>query len=466
MDEKQEMLRCLIGGCAFAPSVSALAKELGFRGKMTFYRLMQGQVKSETVNRIWDLIKGQFCLTDEGLQDVARAFYGARYFGGALVREMNHAHPGWVEQLMWVLTEGCFDCFSGTFKAEMAPVLHDLREDEPDVYWRMVVLVYLSAKHIDAYTYIKKGEAWKIIEQLDRFLLDLYPEKADAHEAACNLMKLNTAPTLWNLVHTCAILFRYYTESGFRNLATKAMRIFGFGERSYWRIPESVYGQGNEVWLMMEESYGKGTSGYYLALRLKAGKDIETFTLEDALILQFWAVDTEADLPVLQVCRRRGVEQEWCFYCYEYDEEQLLLRFELIPDLGDPLGIPETLQMIDLGHPEGKDEKIWARIMGKWDASRGEEIFQQAKEMISGIIDQTDTYHIEDVVLSKTMFSILVEHQGERRTFRISVEKYKFLAEINPSQMLLITKHLSDGKLYADWPELGYSIRLSEFTDG
>lgn len=466
MDEKQEMLRCLIGGCAFAPSVSALAKELGFRGKMTFYRLMQGQVKSETVNRIWDLIKGQFCLTDEGLQDVARAFYGARYFGGALVREMNHAHPGWVEQLLWVLTEGCFDCFSGTFKAEMAPVLHDLREDEPDVYWRMVVLVYLSAKHIDAYTYIKKGEAWKIIEQLDRFLLDLYPEKADAHEAACNLMKLNTAPTLWNLVHTCAILFRYYTESGFRNLATKAMRIFGFGERSYWRIPESVYGQGNEVWLMMEESYGKGTSGYYLALRLKAGKDIETFTLEDALILQFWAVDTEADLPVLQVCRRRGVEQEWCFYCYEYDEEQLLLRFELIPDLGDPLGIPETLQMIDLGHPEGKDEKIWARIMGKWDASRGEEIFQQAKEMISGIIDQTDTYHIEDVVLSKTMFSILVEHQGERRTFRISVEKYKFLAEINPSQMLLITKHLSDGKLYADWPELGYSIRLSEFTDG
>ena len=466
MDEKQEMLRCLIGGCAFAPSVSALAKELGFRGKMTFYRLMQGQVKSETVNRIWDLIKGQFCLTDEGLQDVARAFYGARYFGGALVREMNHAHPGWVEQLLWVLTEGCFDCFSGTFKAEMAPVLHDLREDEPDVYWRMVVLVYLSAKHIDAYTYIKKGEAWKIIEQLDRFLLDLYPEKADAHEAACNLMKLNTAPTLWSLVHTCAILFRYYTESGFRNLATKAMRIFGFGERSYWRIPESVYGQGNEVWLMMEESYGKGTSGYYLALRLKAGKDIETFTLEDALILQFWAVDTEADLPVLQVCRRRGVEQEWCFYCYEYDEEQLLLRFELIPDLGDPLGIPETLQMIDLGHPEGKDEKIWARIMGKWDASRGEEIFQQAKEMISGIIDQTDTYHIEDVVLSKTMFSILVEHQGERRTFRISVEKYKFLAEINPSQMLLITKHLSDGKLYADWPELGYSIRLSEFTDG
>ena len=104
--------------------------------------------------------------------------------------------------------------------------------------------------------------------------------------------------------------------------------------------------------------------------------------------------------------------------------------------------------------------------MGKWDASRGEEIFQQAKEMISGIIDQTGAYHIEDVVLSKTMFLILVEHQGERRTFRIPVEKYKFLAEINPSQMLLITTHLSDGDLYADWPELGYSIRLSEFTDG
>ena len=315
-------------------------------------------------------------------------------------------------------------------------------------------------------TYIKKGEAWKIIEPLDRFLLDLYPEKEDAHEAACNLMKLNTAPTLWNLVHTCAILFQCYTESNLKNLV-KFMRIFGFGERSYWLMPESAYGQGNEVWLMLEVRFGKGNRGYYLALRLKAGKDVETFTLEDVLVLYFYAVGGEVGLPLLGVRRLSGTEQEvGYFYKYEYDEEQLLLRFELVSDQGDPFGIPEALQMIDLGHPEGKDEKVWARIMGKWDALQSEGIIQQVAGAISGRVDQTDTYHIEDVVLSRTMLSILVEHQGEMRTYRIPVEKYKFLAEINPSQTVLITTHLSDGKLYADWPELGYSIRLSEFTDG
>ena len=465
MDEKLKMLQCIVEECAFASSKSALAKELGYKGKMTFYRLMREQVKPETVNRIWDLIKGKFCLTDEGLQGVARAFYGARYFGGALVREMNHAHPGWVEQLMMALTEGCFDCFSETFKAETAPVLYDLREDEPDVYWRMVVLVYLSAKHIDACTYIKKGEVWKIIELLDRFLLDLYPEKADAHETACNLMKLNAAPTLWHLVRVCALVFQCYTESNLKNLVPKSMRIFGFGERSYWLMPESAYGQGNEVWLMLEVRSGKGNRGYYLALRLKAGKDVETFTLEDVLALCFYAVEGEVGLPLLGVRRPSGTEQE-VGYFYEYDEEQLLLRFELVSDQGDPFGIPEALQMIDLRHPEGNDEKVWARIMGKWDALQSEGIIQQVAGAISGRVDQTDTYHIEDVVLSRTMLSILVEHQGEMRTYRIPVEKYKFLAEINPSQTVLITTHLSDGKLYADWPELGCGIRLSEFTDG
>lgn len=45
MDDKLEILKCLIENRALAPSHAALAKELGYRGRMTVYRLMDGQVK-------------------------------------------------------------------------------------------------------------------------------------------------------------------------------------------------------------------------------------------------------------------------------------------------------------------------------------------------------------------------------------------------------------------------------------
>ena len=37
MNEKLDILQCLIENRAFAPSHSALAKELGYKGKMVIY---------------------------------------------------------------------------------------------------------------------------------------------------------------------------------------------------------------------------------------------------------------------------------------------------------------------------------------------------------------------------------------------------------------------------------------------
>ena len=80
MDEKLEILQCLIRNRAFAPSHSALAKELGYKGKMGIYRLMEGKVRQDTVDRIWDLILEHYHLTDELLYNLARSFAGVSHF--------------------------------------------------------------------------------------------------------------------------------------------------------------------------------------------------------------------------------------------------------------------------------------------------------------------------------------------------------------------------------------------------
>lgn len=464
MNEKLEILQCLIENQAFAQSHSALAKILGYKGKMVIYRLSEGKVKDETVNKITKQICDRFGLYEEHLYKIARIFFGVKFFYDKLISEMNTRHPEWIRNLIISLIYDEYKYFSPKFKNETMPLLIDLKNNERDVYWGIVAMIFIKANGIDPYKYIKKKETWKIIDMLKNILLYIYPEKHDAHEAVENIKRFTNAQALWNIVHNFIIIFRHYTEEDFKNEALKMIRTFNVGKRSYWRLPGSSYGQGSEIWLLVSQTYKHGTNGFYIAMRMKAGNDIQTFTIDKTLILNFWTIDKEDDPPVLQVFAGYGKERKCCFYLYEYDEPQHKLNIEFIPDNGAPLGLPETLQMINFDNPKGKDEKVWARILSIWDEQQGESEFKKAKESISGFVDMSDAYHIKDVFISKTTLSLIIEHDGHTSNYQIPVDKYDFLTEINPSQEIVIVKSLEDDALYASWPDRGDGIKLGEFT--
>ena len=467
MDEKLEILQCLIRNRAFAPSHSALAKELGYKGKMGIYRLMEGKVRQDTVDRIWDLILEHYHLTDDLLYNLARSFAGVSHFYDTLVGQMNRKHPEWVEHLVLSLTADFYDYFSDRFKAETLPILKDLKTDEPEVYWGMVTLVYIRGKGIDIYKHQEdaRSAAAQVLDALDNLLFEIYPEKIDAHEAAGNLKSLNRSSCLWNIVWNGITMFRHYAESEFKNEATKALRLFDLGKRSYWRLPGSSYGRLAEVWLLIEQSYGRQTNGFYLAMRLRAGNDVCSFDLADTSVLQFWSTD-DGDEPILQASRGYGPERQWSFYYYGYDGEKQELHFKPHPDSGILPDLPETLQRIHLESPAGKDEKVWARILRNWDERQGETMFKQAKEMISGMIDMSDSFRIVNITMDKTTLSLFIERKGEdgAHEYRLPIEEYGFLSEINPSQHVTIVRRRQDGELYAAWTGLGYGIKLSEFS--
>ena len=98
MDEKIEILQCLIDNHIFAPSTSALAKILGYKGKMTLYRLMQGTVSEKLVNGIWNKLLSVYSLEDTTLYALARICYMTKVFNDHIQTEMNTKHPEWVEE--------------------------------------------------------------------------------------------------------------------------------------------------------------------------------------------------------------------------------------------------------------------------------------------------------------------------------------------------------------------------------
>ena len=80
MNDRLKILQCIIENRGFAPSHSAFAKSLGYKGKMGIYRLMEGTVKEKTVDEIWDKVIDVYCMSDSMLYDLARIFEGAKYY--------------------------------------------------------------------------------------------------------------------------------------------------------------------------------------------------------------------------------------------------------------------------------------------------------------------------------------------------------------------------------------------------
>lgn len=464
MDEQINILRCLIANRCFASSHSALAKELGYKGKMAVYRLMEGKAAGRTVDEIWKRIQDRYLVSDITLCNLARIFEGAKYMIGKLLPEMNRKHSEWVENLILAFVNDDYDCFSPEFQEEEVPFLKDLRKDEPDIFWGLVTMLYIRCKKIDFYQGNPKLNLCQLVEAFDHLLFALYPERLDAHETSFNLKKMEVDPILYQVIVNSIILFRRYTEADFTENASRSMMLFNWGKRSFWRKPDSGYGQGSEIWLFVEQNFGRATNGYYMVLRLEAGKDIQTFELQDSLMFCFWSIDDENDPLILQAGRRSGTKREWCFYSYEYESEERQFSFEANPETGNLFGLPDTLRMINLDRPADKDEKVWARILKRWDESQGCTVFQKAKEMLSERRELKDEYKLEDVQISRNKFILVIDRQGKVIQYELPIEAYDFLSEITPSQRILIVRHTDDHAIYVEWPDLGYGIRLAEFA--
>ena len=465
MEEKTEIIRYLVRNNILAPSMAELVRQLGGgESRSTLDRLMKNGVKEVTVNETWNKIRQRFFLSDEDLYGIVQIWEAAKYLHGKLRLEMDTVHPDRAECLVRILVLEDYQCCSPAFQKEVAPQLKDLRKDDPYAYWRIVTLLYIRCKETDPYKGGIRRSYLRVLDDLDDLLCGLYPEKADAHEVYFNLRGTDNVSNLWSLTWNCAILCRCYTEEDFKSEASKCLQLFPWGKRSYWHTSGQGYKTGGEVWLLVEQTYRRSTNGFYLALRLEAGKDTRTFLLKDTLVFCFWMVEDEEKPSILQVSRGIGPQLELCYYLYGWDADSEELHLEEVPEYGNLFELPPRLKRVDFEHPEGKDEKVWAHLLEKWDEEQGSTVFRQAKEQQAEQTELQEEYQLTDVQISRTRFALCVEHQGKALRYELPIDAYDFLSEINPSQCILLTRNWKDNQVCVMWPDLGYMIRLEEFS--
>lgn len=462
MEDKLDTLKILIENRVFAPTPSAYAKDLGYKGRAFIYRLNESRVNDKTVNKIWEKTCKKYHIDENNMYRLAHIFYDTKYLYNSLVSCVNNADPEWIRILIMSFIDCSFERFPDSIREE-ADILKDLKLDEPGIYWGIVTVVYIWAKKIDIYKGSIESNFRSINRELNDILLNLYPEKQPLCGSIENWLNVLKVPNLTDFLSSSLVIFLFYTDNNFANESTKVLYVFDFDEISYWRKPGERYGQFSDVWILVKVSLKYQAFGVYCALHLKAGKDIHTFLLDDVLLLFFISLVNDEGMQMLIASHRNSGKQEFCYYNFGYDEIKNELYFSADPETGNLLGLPDTLCMINKENPEGKDEKVWARIITEWDKHQGRDTFKQAKERLSGIIDMTDSYKIEEVSISRTLFILSIKHDGCINQYQLPIDKYEFLSEINPSQMVIVAKYQNDDELMVCWPELMYSIKLSEF---
>lgn len=463
MSEKLQILQCLIENKILAASASSLSMELGYKGKMGIYRLLRGLVSEKFINEIWDKILNKYNLEDNVLYDLANICILTKDFSNFVTKEMNTNHPKWVENVIMAVTDSIYDYFSDEFKKNTAPVLIDLRRDDPDILWGILTLFYIRTKNIEVYSKNNISIICNILNEFDQLLFSIHPENINAHQAADNLITMlkfnDKSVNIWTLIFNSIILFRYYTDTDFIKTVAQGSVIFNWPSRSYWIVPDTTYQKGAEFWLLVQNNFNTANNGIYIAVNVAAGKNTEEFIPQSTYIMQFMFPEN-----ILFVTRMNGEHKEICFYKYEYDSNLKTLKFKPTSDINNWCNLPDILYRLESSSLNGMSEKVWWRILEKFDTGGiGRDTYQKAIEKFTGVSDLSNMYKIHDVNISRTMLSIKLTVSDEKQQYQIPITNYSFLTKINPSESIIITRHELDNEIYVEWPNLGYAIKLSEW---
>lgn len=467
MDDKIAVLQFIIGNQIFAGSPSALAKILGYKGKMTLYRANQGNISVKTADEIFFRIYENFNISEEELSEIVQTFLYAKTFYDLMTNENDTDNKQWGDQVIVAFLKKDFSSFSENFIRQELPYWETLKTSYQT---GILTLFYIKYKKIDPYRNFSKNLS-KLMTGLEKLLRSNFPEYLEGYEVINHLKSpdlLNTtSPNKWGLLYYIQIILNYYADPNYKNEAYQLLQLFNFGTLTYWREPSSEYRPGSSLWIMLEYYTTSKLNGIYIVLELTIEKGIPNLSLKNNLYFRFWKQNRDTDLPILQISS--FPVREIAYYHYEYAEEKKCFNFweEENEDRQsirrNLFQIPGTLQLIDPSKPTANSqEKRWIKAIQEIDPDLLDKYFKQIGEKELNVKIR-DEYEIENVIIDR--HHLILEIKKDEPTssrYRIPLHAYSFLPGIAPHQNIIVTQH-KDNKLYIQWLEPNYCIPFSEF---
>ena len=439
MENIYDALKLVLSTQLLAPSLSELAKTLGYGSRSTLYTIIDGSATANAVNKLYERLDEHLHIDEKLIYRMALVIENCRIFTRLIRKEANTDHPEWQFQMLLAFITDYYEYFSPHFRKEILNELLRFKGNEPDEFFNMLAYFYITASDIKFYksrlTYFEQCRL--IIEPLGQKLHDIFPEN-DAGKIMSQIYSLDTplkyeAPILWNLVKSIGEMLQIFANpNATREKFDRMLLLPNLGDRSYMEGKNK-----SEVILMRATRSKQAGSGFYEVLSIRR----EDMAMRYICRLMFADEQFLTMIPANEINTHLGM--------YTLDEHGLTFDWE--DNSNEPTGLGLKWKLLKL-----EQSQILRQINRSLDDDKITELIMESRGM-----KKIEGLGVKDVAISRNSVELRLEN-GD--IYTIDRSEASFLEFITPDDIVTIVRMPSDNNIYAVWAEISHFIPLSNFT--
>lgn len=471
MNPKQEVLQVLFESNVFTGNFSELARKLGYAsgGRSTIERIKRGnsELSEKKLDALIETLCEEYLITENDIITIARSvLYGKDLLG--LLRKSYGTGEAWHKTVLGAIFAEKYSELP-ELDEKFFIDLQELKLQEPDIYYGMLACCYIQCKGIFPYTNAGRKALPKQLHGLNELLKGKFPGSNNSYESSRRSIEINLADkylTTLKLIYTLRVVIRGYVDVTYFEEFLRSMgHLLPVDEDSFWTTADETFHEGCELWYLRVIPTKSHERGAYTAMRLRAkSPSTESFELTGGYNFMFLIDENYDNLHILQAVDLPTGKVEYAQYFYDGEKRMLELCFDGAPE--KTFNLPTELYCINHTAPQGKEEKIWVKIIEKLRDRYCEKfLFATINSSAGSNIEYLTKYDVTNVCIDRKNITVTIDYGDEEKSYTIPACAHPFFAQLTPKEYASVVHFKDSGELAVAWNYLGQYIPLKEFNE-
>lgn len=435
-----QTLQTVLSTELLAPSMSALAKTLGYSGRNSLYRVVKGEAGTTSIDGLLSRLESHLNADVDALLRMEAAIRNAADFNRLIKPEFRQDYPEWQYQAILAFIVHDYSNFSPDFQNGNLRQILLFERSDTRAFYNMLAWFYIKSLAPKFYNRTKthRERCAAIMESLGERLKAIFPENglgvSSAYAYSMSEVYNAEAQNLWSLVESMATMIQAFASPICTTEKDCRYRLIpGLPQRSYWKGSDP-----DKVLLMWIRPGREPATGHYelfsVSRETGAIKGIASiFILSEEIASVFSKHDSKTRMAV-----------------YSHDADTLTFEWEKTD--ADPM---QTGNRLTLLSPSA------SKSLRELDRSLTDDSLTREMALSEGF-DYDFSKQPADVIMSRHKLTLLLK-DGHR--YSIDMEFAPFLRDINPGEPIMVCRQISDNRVFVIWPEIRQSIPLNLFTN-